>query len=80
MTHDRDLVVLVGEKIFTEQELQKHIQHISAILSKAESMDNFCVANEVIDLNRYKLIDRPYRIKQIVSEKLKPFVFIFNKN
>ncbi len=80
MMHDRDLVVLVGEKIFTEQELQKHIQNISAILSKAESMDNFCIANEIIDLNRYKLINRPFRIKQIVSEKLKPFVFIFNKN
>lgn len=80
MMHDRDLVVLVGEKIFTEQELHEHIQHISAILSKVESMDNFCIANEIIDLNRYKLINRPFRIKQIVSEKLKPFVFIFNKN
>ncbi|WP_447640303.1 MULTISPECIES: hypothetical protein [Chitinophagaceae] len=80
MMHDRDLVVLVGEKVFTEQELQRHIRDISTILSKAESMDNFCIANEIIDLNRYKLINRPYRIKQIVSEKLKPFVFIFNKN
>lgn len=80
MMHDRDLVVLVGEKIFTEQELQKHIQEISAILSKAESMDNFCIANEILDLNRYKRVTRPYRIKQIVSEKLKPFVFICNKN
>lgn len=80
MMHDRDLFVLIGEKIFTDQELQKHIQNISAIVAKAESMDNFCIANEVIDLNRYKLINRPYRIKQIVSEKLKPFVFVFNKN
>ncbi|MFT4202989.1 MAG: hypothetical protein QM610_03665 [Chitinophagaceae bacterium] len=80
MMHDRDLVVLVGEKIFTDEELERHIRNISEILSKAESMDNFCIANEIIDLNRYKLINRPFRIKQIVSEKLKPFVFICNKN
>ena len=80
MMYDRDLVVLVGDRIFTEQELQRHIQHISAILSKAESMDSFCIANEIMDLNRYKLINRPFRIRQVVREKLKPFVFIFNKN
>jgi len=51
------------------------------LLYNVEQMDAFCIANELIDLNRYKIIQKPHLIKQAVKEKkLKPFVFISNNN
>ncbi|QES89547.1 hypothetical protein [Rhizosphaericola mali] len=77
---DRDLLVITRDKIYTDEQLQDYVESLTRMLFYAESMDNFCIANEILDLNRYKLINRPFRIKQIISEPEKPFVFIVNKN
>jgi hypothetical protein len=37
--------------------------------------------HEIIDINRYKIIRKPWQIQQILQDKpVKPFVFLINKN
>jgi hypothetical protein len=45
-------------------------------------MEVFCVANEIINLNNYKIVTAPQQIMRLIwkKETSKPFVFINNKN
>ena len=54
---------------------------LNRILKSVENFSVFCGANEIFDLNHYTIVHRPYEIQEILqSEKLRPFVFIINKN
>ncbi len=78
---NRDLLVLTKKEMMNPSELEHEVELLVDLLYHVENMDVFCIANEVFDLNRYKLIDKPHQIQQLLSEKkLKPFVFISNKN
>ena len=78
---NRDLLVLTKSSTMTPQELQHEVELLQGLLYHAERMDVFCIANEIIDVNRYKVIQKPYVIWQTArAETLKPFVFISNKN
>ncbi len=80
-TPNRDLLVLTGKSEMNPEELQHEVELLNDLLYHVESMISFCTANEVIDVNRYKIIHKHHIIQQIVREKsLKPFVFISNKN
>lgn len=78
---NRDLLVLTKKETMKPGELEHEVELLVDILYHVEQMDVFCVANELIDLNRYKIIQKPRLIRQAVREKkLKPFVFISNNN
>ncbi len=78
---NRDLLVLTKKITMNPGELEHEVELLVDLLYHVEKMDAFCIANEVIDLNRYKIIHKLRMIQQIVKEKkLKPFVFISNKN
>jgi len=78
---NRDLLVLTKKETMKPGELEHEVELLVDILYHVEQMDVFCVANELIDLNRYKIIQKPHLIRQAVREKkLKPFVFISNNN
>jgi len=78
---NRDLLVLTKKETMNPTELEHEVELLVDLLHHVEQMDAFCIANEVIDLNRYKIIQKPHLIKQAVREKkLKPFVFISNNN
>ena len=78
---NRDLLVLSKEASTTQEQLNYEIEKISQLLLHAESLTNFCVVNEIIDINRYRIIHTPSKIKKLVSRgPLKPFQFINNKN
>ena len=63
------------------EELEHEVKRLHEILYDTETMKNFCVANEIIDVNRYKIISKPLLIEQIVVKNgLKGFQFICNKN
>lgn len=62
------------------RELDREIENLHQLLFNAESLENFCVANEIIDINRYKIIQHPAKISKIIKRKLKPFQFVNNKN
>lgn len=78
---NRDLLVLTKKQKMNPQELEHEVELLVDLLYEAEKMDAFCVANEIIDLNRYKIISKPHLIQRTVKQrKEKPFVFISNKN
>ena len=78
---DRDLLVLTKKEMMNQQELEHEIELLNDLFFLVESSDALCVANEVIDINHYKVIKKLHKVRQIIKEqKLKPFVFISNKN
>ncbi|HEV2830550.1 MAG TPA: hypothetical protein VIQ00_08765 [Chitinophagaceae bacterium] len=77
---NRDLLVL-----FKEESNPKAIEHevelLHELLFYVEKIDNLVVAHEVINLNKYKILsDRKTITETLRLKKLKPFVFLNNKN
>jgi len=78
---NRDLLVLTKKESMNQEELEHEVELLVDLLYHVENMDVFCNANEVIDLNRYRVIQKHRLIQRAVRERrLKPFVFISNKN
>lgn len=77
---NRDLLVLSRNEDMTSEQIQFHVSQISTLLYNVENMTAFCIANEIIDINRYKIVRKPYLIEQILRDNNKPFVFVVNKN
>ncbi len=77
----RDLLVLSNKISLTPQQLEKELQLLHELLYSIETANHFCTANEVINLNNYKIISKPQHIEKAVREaEMRPFIFIFNKN
>ena len=80
-TGNRDLLVLMKHDSISEAAMERELDLLSSLLYSVESLQCFCIANEVIDVNKYKIIQKPHLIQQAIREKShKPFVFICNKN
>jgi len=77
----RDLLVLSRKASTDKRGLELEIEMLHNLLFKAESLENFCVASEIIDINRYRIICEPVKMQRIISKnRMKPFQFINNKN
>jgi hypothetical protein len=77
---NRDLLVL-----FKEESNPKAIEHevelLHELLFYVEKIDNLVIAHEVINVNKYKVFDDRKTITETLKmKKLKPFVFLNNKN
>lgn len=80
-TGNRDLLVLMKHDSISDAAMEHEVDLLSTLLYSVENLQSFCIANEVIDLNNYKIIQKPHLIQQAIREKShKPFVFICNKN
>jgi hypothetical protein len=80
-TPNRDLLVLVKDDHLDKDAIEFELEQLNQLLFIFETVDNFCVAHEVFDLNKYKIIHNAKTIKQVMKHKeLKPFIFISNKN
>ena len=78
---NRDLLVLTKKASMDAKELELEIEFLNDLLYQVECLNHLSIANEIIDLNNYKIIRKQHIIKQKLMEKsLKPFVFICNKN
>lgn len=82
MTSNRDLLVMFRQHAMTQQDIDKELSQLNNLLFTTERLDNFVGAHEVLDLNRYKIINNPVEIKKMIRQKklTKPFVFFNNKN
>jgi hypothetical protein len=83
MMHDfnRDLLVLSRTTHLSQSELEKEMGLLNAALYHIENWRSFCIANEIIDINRRKIIRQSHLIERILRErKQKAFVFTNNKN
>jgi hypothetical protein len=78
---NRDLLVLTKKDLLNQQELEHEIELLNDLFYFVENSDALYIANEVFDINRYKVISKLQKVRQMLKEsKLKPFVFISNKN
>jgi hypothetical protein len=78
---NRDLLVLTKKELMNQQELEHEIELLNDLFYRVESSNALCIVNEIIDINRYKVISKLHQVRDILKEpKLKPFVFICNKN
>ena len=78
---NRDLLVLTKKVTMNAKQLKQEVEQLNELLYHVEDLNSFCTANEIIDVNRYKIIQKPYLIRQAIRERgTKPFVFISNKN
>lgn len=80
-TPNRDLLVLVKDDRLDEKSIAFELEQLNQLLIVFETLEKLCIAHEVFDMNRYKIIHKLPLIRQVIGQKeLKPFVFLFNKN
>ena len=78
---NRDLLVLLKDEYMSEQSIEQEVELLNEMLFHVESMDNFCKAHGVFDLNRYKSYTKSEQIIQVVRQReIRPFQFVCNKN
>ena len=78
---DRDLLVLVKDEFMNDHFMEKELEQLNNLLFHYETVENFCVAHEVFDVSKYKIVTKAKGIRKILKQKqTKPFQFICNKN
>lgn len=78
---NRDLLVLIKDEFKNEQAIENELEQLNELLHTTETMANYCMVYEVVDLNKYKIFHQPKKIIQVLNQKkLQPFQFICNKN
>lgn len=78
---NRDLLVLVKEAYTNNEAMQFELQQLNLLLVNFETLDSFCIAHEVFDIQKYRILKKKSQLQKIIEkETLKPFVFICNKN
>lgn len=77
----RDILVLSKRSYLSDASIEQEMAQINQIVYSIENWGSFCTANEVLDLNKRKVIQKPHLIKSYITDKLHySFVFVVNKN
>jgi hypothetical protein len=80
-TKNRDLLVLLKDDFRTAQAIENELEQLNELLLKTETLNNFCIANEILDFTRYRIYQQYKKIVKVLNQDtLKPFQFICNKN
>ncbi|WP_207514821.1 hypothetical protein [Longitalea luteola] len=78
---NRDLLVLVKDAYTNKEAMQYELQQLNTLLVNFETLESFCIAHEVFDIQKYRILTRRSQLQKIIEkDSLKPFVFICNKN
>jgi hypothetical protein len=78
---NRDLLVLANSSHLSQSEWDRQVALLNTLLFDTENWESFSIANEIIDINHRRIIQKTHLIQKILTEKkLKPFVFTCNKN
>jgi hypothetical protein len=78
---NRDLLVLLKDETMSEQAIEREVEKLNDMLFQLESVDNFCVSHQMLDLNKFKIFTDKRSIMQVTRQKeLKPFVFLCSLN
>lgn len=78
---NRDLLVLFNQELMTPQAIEHEVDQLHQLLYAIERLDNLVTVHEVIDLNRYKVSNKPLLLRKLFRQRsLKPFVFLNCKN
>jgi hypothetical protein len=78
---NRDLLVLVKDAYTNNEAMQFELQQLNMLLVNFETLESFCMAHEVFDIQKYRVLTKKSQLQKIIEkETLKPFMFICNKN
>jgi hypothetical protein len=78
---NRDLLVLFNQELMTPQSIEHEVELLHQLLYSIERVENLIIAHEVIDLNKYKVSNKPLLLRKLFHQReLKPFVFFNCKN
>jgi len=78
---NRDLLLVTKKNELNQTELEQAIISLDMVLFEVESFGSVCAANEVFDLNKYKIYTSQDKVAFYIRNKCnKPFIFISNKN
>jgi hypothetical protein len=78
---ERDLLILLHEDRYSEQQIQYAVKQISDMLTVVETMEYLCNVMEVADCNRNRVTSKRTVLKKVFARKEhKPFEFIIHKN
>jgi hypothetical protein len=78
---NRDLLVLTKGTNLDPMLMEHEVEILNDILFSIENLQTFCVAHEIIDINKYKILQKPHLIQEVIkSKEFKSFVFLYNKN
>ena len=78
---NRDLLVLVKDAYTNQEAMQQELQQLNMLLVNFETLESFCIAHEVFDIQKYRVLTKRSQLQKIIEkETLKPFMFICNKN
>jgi hypothetical protein len=53
---NRDLLVLVKDEQMNEKSMERELEQLNDLLFRFETMDSFCIAHEIFDINRHKTL------------------------
>lgn len=74
---NRDLLVLFNHEIMTQKAIEHEVEQLHQLLYTIEGIDNLIVSHEIIDLNKYRIINNPLQLRKLIRQReLKPFVFL----
>ena len=78
---NRDLLVLVKDAYTNKEAMQYELQQLNMLLVNFETLESFCIAHEVFDIQKYRVLTKKSQLQKVIEkDTLKPFMFICNKN
>ena len=77
----RDLLLLRKDDVQDEKSIEMEVAVLNNLLQNVETTAALCVAYELIDINRFKILHDQLSIsKALKPNALKPFQFLVNRN
>ena len=78
---NRDLLVLLNQDLLSPQAIEHEVELLHELLYEVERLDNLVIAHEILDLNKYKVINKTMIVRDTIRRQvLKPFIFLNCKN
>ena len=78
---NRDLLVLFNQELMTPQSIEHEVELLHQLLYTIERIENLIIAHEILDLNKYRVVNKSLQLRKIFRQRtLKPFVFLNCKN
>lgn len=78
---ERDLLILLHEDRYNEQQIQYAVKQISDMLAGIETREYLCAVIEVADCNKSRVSSKRAVLEKLFSRKTqRPFEFVIHKN
>jgi hypothetical protein len=78
---NRDLLVLFKENMMSPQAIEHEVELLHELLYAVEKIENLIGAHELININKYKIQNEFHVLRAAIKmKKLRPFIFLSNKN